>query len=68
MQNPNNDHWESMEKMIGYLNGKENHCIPYRTSTEMKEISFGYDNYATNHGDRRSVTGKVNTIGNMITN
>ena len=65
---PDLDDWKKLVKMIGYLKGKENHSIRYRTPTEMKSISFFDDNYATNMGDRRSVTGMVNTIGNMITN
>ena len=68
MYNTNNDHWKGIDNIIGYFKGKENNQIPYRTTTENKSISFVYDNYATNLGDRRSVTGIVNTIGSMITN
>ena len=68
MHNLNKDHWEEMEKMIGYLKGKENHQIRYRTPTEMKSISFVDANYAKNLEDKSSFTGMVNTTGNMITN
>ena len=67
MTNPNEDHWKSMERMVGYMKSKEFFGIIFRKPESLKAIDFCDANYATNVDDRKSVSGAVNTVGGMVT-
>jgi hypothetical protein len=56
-----------MERMVGYLQQKENHHLVLRRPRELRPVGSADSNYATDSDDRRSVTGNVNTLGGMIT-
>ena len=68
MANPNESHWRSLGRVVGYLKQKKNHTLVYREPNSYRSVSYVDSNYATNTDNRRSVSGFVNTIGGMITN
>ena len=67
MTNPGEDHWKSMERMVGYMKGKSFYGIVLRKPECLKGIDYCDANYATNVDDRKSVSGAVYTVGGMIT-
>ena len=67
MTNPGEEHWNSMERMVGYMKGKEFYGIILRKPKYLKGIDFCDANYATNIDNRKSVSGALNTIGGMVT-
>ena len=67
MSNPGEEHWKSMERMVGYMKGKSFYGICYRKPNDLKGIDFCDANYATNIDDRKSVSGAVYTLGGMVT-
>lgn len=67
MSNPGIEHWQALDRLVGYMKGKGEHTLIYRKPTEYRSISYVDLNYATNVETRKSVTGMINTIGGMIT-
>ena len=64
---PNNEHWRSMERFIGYLKRKKKHSLIYRKPKEIRPIGHVDVNYATNADDRKSISGSIHTVGRTIT-
>ena len=67
MTNPGEEHWKSMERMVGYMKGKKLYGLIYRKPENLKCIDYCDANYATNADDRKSVSGAVYTVGGMVT-
>ena len=67
MSNPGKEHWVAMTRFVGYLKGKGEHTLLYKPPIEYRSMIYADSNYATNIDNRRSVSGMVNTIGDMIT-
>ena len=63
MHNPGVQHWEAMERLVGYIRGKEKHELVIKRPRELSVISYGDSSYADCKDTRRSSTGDLHTIG-----
>ena len=66
MQNPNKDHWKAVDRIVGYLRGKEKHSLIMREPKEMRIYSYGDSSYGDCKDTRRSTSGDLHTIGGGI--
>ena len=67
MDNPGDDHWKAMSRMIGYISEKEP-IVKLRKPWNLKVVAFVDSNFATNKETRRSVAGYVVTVGGCLIN
>jgi hypothetical protein len=68
LSNPGADHWKALERCVGYITHQQNSALTFRTPRELRSISLCDSDYAKNETDRRSISGRINTMGGMITN
>ena len=66
MHNPGNEHWTSMERLVGYINGKNGHKLVIKRPKEVRVISFGDASYGDCKESRKSSTGDIHTVGGGI--
>jgi hypothetical protein len=66
MQNPGEQHWKAMERMIGYLKGKKNHELIIRKPQSLRIISYGDSSYGDCKDTRRSSSGDFHTLGGAL--
>jgi hypothetical protein len=67
--NPGSEQWKALDRFVGYLKENEDDVkLTYRKPKEPRIVSSVDSNYATDKGDRRSVSGGLHTLGGMITN
>ena len=66
MHNPGEQHWKAMERIIGYLIGKEKHELTIMRPRNLKITSFCDASYADCKSTRKSSTGDINTLGGSI--
>ena len=66
MHNPNDSHWEAMNRIVGYLRGKKAHELVIRRPKSLRIISFEDASYADCQDTRRSSTGDLHTIGGCL--
>ena len=66
MHNPNEKHWEAMERMIGYLKGKKKHELVIKRPKPMRITLFGDASYVDCKETRRISTGDLHTIGGIL--
>jgi hypothetical protein len=67
--NPGSEQWKALERFVGYLKENEDDIkLTYRKPKELRIVSSVDSNYATDKGDRRSISGGLHTLGGMITN
>jgi hypothetical protein len=66
LSNPNEEHWKALERCVGYIHHQLKKDLTLRRPREFRSISdCGYANREMNH---KSITGRVMTVGGMITN
>ena len=68
MSNPGEEQWKAMERLVGYLKGKELHGLIMRRPESLRVINYCDASYATDKDLRRSVSGMVGSIGGMVIN
>jgi hypothetical protein len=69
MSNPNEEHWKVIEQCVGCLAGMlKDQGVIFRKPRELRLISYGDSDYVKCEDTRRSISGRVNTLGGMITN
>jgi hypothetical protein len=68
LSSPSIDHWKELGRLVGYLKHRKQDGIMYRTPSELRSISFSDSDYAKCEETQRSVSGRVNTLGSMLTN
>jgi hypothetical protein len=69
MSNPGEEHWKAMERLVGYVVSKGKDIgLVLRRPRNLVSISECDSDYAKDEGDRKSISGRVNTMGGMITN
>jgi hypothetical protein len=67
--NPGSEQWKALERLVGCLKKNEDDIkLTHRKPKELRIVSSVGSNYATDKGDRRSVSGGLHTLGGMITN
>ena len=62
MQNPGVEHWQAMERFVGYIKGKKEHKLIIRKPRELRSISFCDSSYGDCKDTRKSTMGEVHTI------
>jgi hypothetical protein len=67
MSNPDAEHWKALERCVGYLSKWEDSPLTFRAPRELRSISYCDANFAQDEDDRRSISGRINTLGGMIT-
>jgi hypothetical protein len=68
MTNPGTEHWKALERCVGYVCAENHEGLTLRRPRELRSISDCDSNYAKDENDRKSISGRINTIGGMITN
>ena len=63
MHNPGKEHWDSMERLVGYINSKGEHMLVIKRAKEVRVVSFGDSSYGNCKQSRGSSTGDLHTIG-----
>jgi hypothetical protein len=57
-----------LERCVGYITHQKQRVLTFRTPRELRSILLCDSDYAKNEDDRKSISGRVNTVGGMITN
>jgi hypothetical protein len=68
MTNPGLPHWKALERCVGYLTSSDYEGLTYRRPRELRSISDCDSDYGKDENDRKSISGRINTLGGMITN
>lgn len=68
MTNPGEEAWKFLERCVGYISGRKYEGLTFRAPRELTSISDCDSNYAKDENDRKSISGRINTIGGMISN
>ena len=68
MTNPGKEHWKALERCVGYVCEDVHKGLLFRKPRELRSISTCDSDYAKDETDRRSISGRINTLGGMITN
>ena len=66
MHNPNEEHWKAMERLVGYIKGKEKHELVLTRPKEIRVVSYGDSSYSDCKDTRRSSTGDIHTVGGAL--
>jgi hypothetical protein len=68
LSSPGEEHWKALERCVGYMSTKNDHGLILREPKSLRSISYTDSDYATDSADRKSISGRINTVGGMITN
>jgi hypothetical protein len=68
LSNPGDDHWIELGICVGYLIYGKNLSLIYRKPSELRSISTCNSNYAQDPNDRKSISGRINTVGGTLSN
>jgi hypothetical protein len=68
LSNPGIEHWKALERCVGYLSSLYKPALILRKPRELRSISYCDSDYAKCTDDRKSISGRINTLGGMITN
>jgi hypothetical protein len=68
LSNPGEEHWKSLERMVGYIKAKHYEGLIYRKPKELRAISFVDSDYAKNTDDRKSISSGLHTLGGTLVN
>jgi hypothetical protein len=68
LSNPGEEHWKALERCVGYLDMEGTSQLILRCPRTLVSISNCDSDYAKDENDRRSISGRINTLGGMITN
>ena len=68
LTNPSEDHWKALERCVGYITSNHFEGLIFRKPRQLKSISYCDSDYAKDEDDRKSISGRINTVGGMVTN
>ena len=68
LTNPSEEHWKALERCVGYIISNPFDGLIFRRPRELRSISYCDSDYAKDENDRKSISGRINTVGGMITN
>ena len=68
LSNPGPEHWKALERAVGYIKSREGVGLKFSRPRSDQLISFVDSNYATDPDDRKSISGRINTLGGTILN
>jgi len=58
MSSPTIDHWQSIKRILRYLQGTIQHCLHIKPSTDLDLVGFSDADWATSVDDRKSMAGQ----------
>jgi hypothetical protein len=68
MSKPTKAHWKAAERCVGYLTkNRKDAKIILRKPKELRSVSWCDSDHAKNEDNRKSISGRVSTLGGMIT-
>ena len=68
LSNPGEEHWKSLERMVGYIKAKHYEGLIYRKSKKLRAIAYVDSDYAKNTDDRKSILSGLHTLGGTLVN
>jgi hypothetical protein len=68
LSNPGEEHWIELGKCVGFLRTGKFLNLVYRKPEELRSISTCDSNYAQDPNDRKSISGRINTVGGTLSN
>jgi hypothetical protein len=68
ISSPGEEHWNELERIVGYLRQKKNLNLKNRKPRELISISLMDSNYAKDPISRKSLSGIINTVGENLSN
>ena len=63
---PNEEHWTALKHLMGYIKQGTNQGIKMRAPKDTRVVAFVDSDYASDRGDRKSITGYLVTIGGCL--
>jgi hypothetical protein len=63
---PNATHWTALKNLIGFLKSKSFQGLKMRAPKDRRVVAFVDSDYASDRGDRKSVSGYLVTIGGCL--
>jgi hypothetical protein len=63
---PNETHWTGLKYLIGYLKNEGFQGLKMRAPNDRRVVAFVDSNYASDRGDRKSISGYLVTIGSCL--
>jgi Reverse transcriptase (RNA-dependent DNA polymerase) len=61
-------HWRALERCVGYLTSQGTQALCLRKPRELRSISDCDSDYAKDENERKSISGRINTLGGRTTN
>ena len=63
---PNNEHWNALRHLIGYIKSGQFQGMKMRAPKDRRVVAFVDSDYASDRGDRKSISGYLVTIGGCL--
>ena len=63
---PNEEHWNALSHLIGYLKTKSLQGIKMRTPDDLRVVAYVDSDYAGDRNDRKSISGYLVTVGGCL--
>jgi hypothetical protein len=63
---PNEEHWNALRHLIGYIKSVQFQGMKMRAPKDRRVVAFVDSDYASDRGDRKSISGYLVTIGGCL--
>jgi hypothetical protein len=63
---PNEEHWTALKHLMGYIKLGTNQGIKMRAPKDIRVVAFVDSDYASDRGDRKSISGHLVTVGGCL--
>ena len=63
---PNEEHWNALRHLIGYIKNGDYQGLKMRPPKDRRVVAFVDSDYASDRGDRKSISGYLVTIGGCL--
>jgi hypothetical protein len=63
---PNKEHWTALTHLMGYIKTGTNQGIKMRTPRDTRVVAFVDSDYASDRGDRKSISGYLVAVGGCL--
>ena len=66
MENPGEEHWKSIGRMVGYLKHEAEHGLRFNRPKDLTIVGIVDSDFATNKDTRKSTNGYLVTVGSCL--
>jgi hypothetical protein len=66
LSNPGKQHWRAVGRLVGYLDAHGKQGLTFRQPRDLKATSYSDTDFAKSPDDRRSISGRLVTIGGTL--